>query len=46
MIEINLVQGLKIKIKLYSKITQFLNGFRLKKGNDFKLLNMPVVIVT
>ena len=43
MLEINLVQGF---CPLKIKITQFLNGFSLKKGNDFKLLNMPVVIVT
>ena len=27
------------------KVTQFLNGFRPKKGNNSKLLNMLVVIV-
>ena len=42
MLEIILVQGFgpqKIKV------TQFLNGFRPKKGNNSKLLNMLVVII-
>ena len=43
MLEIILVQGF---CPLKIKITPFLNGFRLKKGNDFKLLNVLVVIVT
>ena len=43
MLEIILVQDF---CSLKINITQFLNGFHLKKGNDFKLLNMLVVIVT
>ena len=43
MLEIILVKGF---CPLKIKITQFLNGFRLKKGNDFELLNMLVVILT
>ena len=43
MLEIILVQGFSL---LKIKITQFRSGFRLKKGNNSKLLNMLVIIVT
>ena len=41
--EIILVQGFSL---LKIKITQFRSGFRLKKGNNSKLLNMLEIIVT
>ena len=43
MLQIILVQGFSL---LKIKITQFRSGFRLKKGNNSKLLNMLVIIVT